>query len=102
MRMDLASNRDAPASAPARAICSFHRDTQGDWFARLTCGHHQHVRHNPPWIDRQWVEHSYGRMVMLGQYLTCIKCASAAPKDALPRPKHNAQHGVPPYLNPSG
>ncbi|MHB1229796.1 MAG: DUF3565 domain-containing protein [Halothiobacillus sp.] len=75
--------------APERAIHSFHRDNHGDWFARLECGHHQHVRHNPPWIDRSWIESSFGRMVMLGQHLTCIKCAVASPQDELLRLDHD-------------
>ena len=72
--------------APPRAICSFHRDTEGHWFARLECGHNQHTRHDPPWINRPWVEHSLGRIAMLGTTLACRKCAEGAPADPTPCP----------------
>ena len=68
---------------PLRAIRSFHRDAEGHWFARLECGHHQHTRHNPPWINRPWVEQSLGRIAMLGSPLACRKCADGAPSDRL-------------------
>src|SRR5689334_11185211 len=27
----------------------FHQDEQGVWVLELSCGHSQHVRHDPPW-----------------------------------------------------
>ncbi|HER34062.1 MAG: DUF3565 domain-containing protein [Halothiobacillaceae bacterium] len=71
---------------PARAIRSFHQDAEAHWFARLECGHNQHTRHDPPWIDRPWVEHSLGRIAMLGSTLPCRKCAERAARDSLPHP----------------
>lgn len=66
------------------AIVSFHRDELGDWFARLACGHHQHTRHQPPWVNRPWVETQTGRQSMIGKKLVCKKCAEGAPKDKIP------------------
>lgn len=74
------------SEAPLRAIRSFHRDAEGHWFARLACGHHQHTRHDPPWIDRAWVVHSLGRIAMLGSTLACRKCAEGAEPDPSPYP----------------
>ncbi|MFT4728722.1 MAG: hypothetical protein ACI9UN_003235 [Granulosicoccus sp.] len=28
-------------------ITGFHQDDKADWVAELSCGHGQHVRHNP-------------------------------------------------------
>jgi len=64
-----------------RRIIGFRRDEQGDWVARLACGHQQHVRHRPPWINRPWVETQAGRDDALGQSLDCVKCDADAPAD---------------------
>lgn len=66
------------------AIVSFHRDELGDWFARLACGHHQHTRHQPPWINRPWIETEAGRRSMVGKALVCKKCAQGLPADDIP------------------
>jgi len=66
------------------AIVSFHRDELGDWFARLACGHHQHMRHQPPWINRPWVETEAGRRSMIEKVLVCKKCAQGLPADPVP------------------
>jgi hypothetical protein len=57
-----------------RRIVGFHLDEVGDWVADLECGHSQHVRHNPPWINRPWVVTEEGRTAVLGQYLNCTEC----------------------------
>ncbi|HZJ82009.1 MAG TPA: DUF3565 domain-containing protein [Guyparkeria sp.] len=72
--------------APLRLIRSFHRDAEGHWFARLECGHHQHTRHNPPWIERPWVVQNHGRAAMLGTPLACRKCADGVGPDPMPHP----------------
>jgi hypothetical protein len=64
-----------------RAITGFHPDDTGDWVAELACGHHQHVRHNPPWINRAWVTTPQGRQSMIGHELSCKKCEAGAPPD---------------------
>lgn len=68
-------------AAPERRIVGFHTDELGDWVAELECGHHQHVRHDPPWINRPWVVTPEGRAQTLGRTLACRKCAQGAPRD---------------------
>lgn len=62
-------------------ITGFHLDVHGDWVAELECRHFQHVRHNPPWIQRPWVMTEEGRAQKMGQTLDCKKCDSKAPPD---------------------
>lgn len=57
-----------------RRITGFHTDEHGDWVADLECGHTQHVRHNPPWVNRPWVVTPHGRAEKLGETLDCRKC----------------------------
>lgn len=57
-----------------RRIVGFHQDEEGHWVAELECGHNQHVRHNPPWINRPWVVTPEGRANALGQTLACRLC----------------------------
>ena len=66
-----------------RAIVGFFQDEAADWVARLACGHHQHVRHNPPWTLRPWVVTPEGRAACLGARLACRKCDQGAPPDAM-------------------
>lgn len=63
-------------------ITGFHLDDEGHWVARLACGHHQHVRHDPPWINRPWTTTPEGRQATLGRPLACKKCDEGAPPDA--------------------
>lgn len=44
-----------------QAIIGFHLDEENHWVAELACGHHQHVRHTPPWQNRPWVITEQGR-----------------------------------------
>lgn len=64
-------------------ITGFHLDEENHWVAELTCGHFQHVRHDPPWVERRWVITEAGRASMLGQRLGCKKCETGAPPDHL-------------------
>ena len=57
-----------------RKIVGYHQDEEGHWVADLECGHTQHVRHNPPWINRPWVTTPEGRAQALGTVLNCLKC----------------------------
>ncbi len=61
-----------------RRIVGFSQDEVGDWKAELECGHTQHVRHNPPWINRPWVTTPEGRARKLGEVLPCKECAGDA------------------------
>lgn len=60
-----------------RRIIGYHTDDRLDWVAELDCGHGQHVRHNPPWVNRPWVESREGRDAMLGIELNCKLCDMA-------------------------
>lgn len=62
-------------------IVGFHLDEDSHWVAELACGHFQHVRHDPPWIERPWVISEAGRASVLGQSLNCKKCDQGAPPD---------------------
>ncbi|MBN2647542.1 MAG: DUF3565 domain-containing protein [Thiotrichales bacterium] len=62
-------------------MVGYHVDEAGDWVAELACGHCQHIRHQPPWINRPWVTTQQGREAMLGQTLVCRKCELGAPRD---------------------
>ena len=61
-------------AAVKRAIAGFHLDGEGDWVADLDCGHGQHVRHRPPFVNRPWVVTGAGREAMLGTGLDCVRC----------------------------
>ena len=57
-----------------RNIVGFYLDAEGDWVARLDCCHGQHVRHQPPFVNRPWVVTQAGREAMLGSTLECVRC----------------------------
>ena len=57
-----------------QAIIGYHQDEQGDWVADLACGHGQHVRHQPPFMNRPWAITTEGRNQHLGTLLNCKKC----------------------------
>jgi hypothetical protein len=60
--------------ANVAVIAGFHQDDEGHWVAELSCGHGQHVRHNPPWQNRPWTQTETGRRARLGERLRCRKC----------------------------
>ncbi len=64
-----------------QAIVGYHLDEENHWVARLACGHYQHVRHQPPFINRPWVLKQETRAAMLGQHLNCIKCEKGVVAD---------------------
>ena len=57
-----------------RLIIALHQDDQGDWVVDLECGHSQHVRHQPPWVERLWVTTPDGRQNRLGSPVDCRQC----------------------------
>ena len=65
-----------------QSITGYHKDEENDWVAQLLCGHFQHVRNNPPFINRPWVTTQAGRCAMLGHELNCKKCDSGEPQDS--------------------
>ena len=64
-------------------MIGYHLDEENHWVAELSCGHFQHVRHDPPWTTRPWVLTEEGRTSMLGYALDCKKCDRHEPKDEL-------------------
>lgn len=62
-------------------INGYHKDEEQDWVAELSCGHFQHVRHKPPFINRPWVTTEKSRLSMIGHQLECVKCDEGAPRD---------------------
>ncbi|CCN35058.1 conserved hypothetical protein [Vibrio nigripulchritudo SO65] len=66
-----------------QSIVGYHKDEFDDWVAELQCGHFQHVRNKPPFINRPWVETETGRDSMLGYKLNCKKCDLGEPKDQI-------------------
>jgi len=58
-----------------RRITGFERDEAGEWIAALDCGHHRHVRHDPPLAERAWVESHGGRAARIGAGIECGRCA---------------------------
>ncbi|MBH9395438.1 DUF3565 domain-containing protein [Pseudomonas aeruginosa] len=59
---------------PSRVI-DFHQDEEGHWVAVLSCGHTQHLRHQPPWQSRAWVLDENARHRQLGRPFRCGWCA---------------------------
>ena len=57
-----------------RKITGYHLDENNDWVADLDCYHGQHVRNNPPFINRPWVDTEEGRNSKLGEILNCVRC----------------------------
>jgi tellurite resistance-related uncharacterized protein len=57
-----------------RPIVGFHLDAESHWVAELSCGHPQHTRHDPPFVDRPWVLTPEGRASQRGAHLECVRC----------------------------
>jgi hypothetical protein len=55
-------------------VIDFYQDEQSHWAARLDCGHSQHVRHDPPWMLREWVTNEEGRAARIGSWMECKRC----------------------------
>ena len=64
-----------------KRIVGYHQDEEMHWVAELECGHDQHVRHQPPWVIRDWVTTIEGRNERLGELLDCKKCETNAARD---------------------
>jgi hypothetical protein len=62
-------------------IIGYDRDDEGHWRAMLACGHYQHVRNDPPLIQRPWVLTDEGRASRIGYDLQCKKCDEEKPAD---------------------
>ena len=55
-------------------IVGFHQDEDGTWIVELSCGHRQHMRHDPPWQNRPWVLTADGRARFVGIQIPCTQC----------------------------
>jgi hypothetical protein len=66
-----------------KPISGYHKDEQDHWVAELNCGHNQHVRHSPPFVNRPWVESQAGRETMIGYELNCVKCDAGTLADRI-------------------
>lgn len=62
-----------------RTITGFEQDEDGHWVALLSCGHRQHVRHKPPFIERPWAVDKVSREAMIGHSIDCPLCDAAKP-----------------------
>ena len=60
-----------------RRIVGFAQDDEGHWVAELECGHRQHMRHRPPFENREWVTTVEGRAPRLGVTVNCRRCDDA-------------------------
>ncbi|WP_152987225.1 DUF3565 domain-containing protein [Pseudomonas sp. TTU2014-080ASC] len=56
-------------------LIDFRQDEEGHWVAVLSCGHTQHLRHQPPWQNRAWVLDETHRKARLGEVFNCGWCA---------------------------
>jgi hypothetical protein len=63
-----------------RQVISFYQDEERHWAARLECGHSQHVRHDPPWMVREWVTNETSRAARIGSWMECKKCGETNSK----------------------
>jgi len=59
-----------------KKITSFYRDQEGEWVAKLECGHSQYVRHDPPKSVRPWMNDDDQRKQLIGTSINCIACES--------------------------
>lgn len=66
-----------------RAITAYHQDDVPEWVAELACGHHQHVRHRPPFQLRPWIIEEPDRAARLGSPLDCPLCDRAEMPEGL-------------------
>jgi hypothetical protein len=64
-------------------ITGFHQDEDGHWVVELSCGHTQHLRHQPPWQSRAWVMDPLQRLEKIGQCFACGWCAQGSVSDNL-------------------
>ncbi|MFP5425838.1 MAG: DUF3565 domain-containing protein [Gammaproteobacteria bacterium] len=75
--------RTARDGRPVSRVTGFHQDEEGHWVVDLSCGHTQHLRHQPPWQARPWVLDAALREQRIGQLFDCGWCAQGADSDTL-------------------
>jgi tellurite methyltransferase len=57
-----------------RTLDHLERDGDGNWIARLDCGHSLPVRHDPPGVEQPWLLDEQGRAAAIGIVLDCGPC----------------------------
>ena len=67
---------DKPIQGGKVRILDFRQDEEQHWVAILSCGHTQHLRHQPPWQNRQWVLDPQRRNAIIGRPFACGWCAA--------------------------
>ncbi|WP_207885965.1 DUF3565 domain-containing protein [Pseudomonas sp. 30_B] len=72
---------DGRDNADAPRLLDFHQDEDGYWVAVLSCGHTQHLRHQPPWQSRPWVLDPQQRQAQIGRPFPCGWCAKEQNSD---------------------
>ncbi|WP_200868049.1 DUF3565 domain-containing protein [Pseudomonas syringae] len=76
-------NSDRRAQLENSTVVDFRQDEDRHWVAVLSCGHTQHLRHQPPWQSRAWVLDPVRRQQKIGQGFHCGWCAKAPDNDSL-------------------
>jgi len=79
-------NSDRRPNLQNPTVVDFRQDEDGHWVVVLSCGHTQHVRHQPPWQSRAWVLDPAQRQKKIGESFHCGWCAQASVNDNL-RPR---------------
>ncbi|MNF90086.1 hypothetical protein D3C84_726390 [compost metagenome] len=64
-------------------LVGYRQDEDGHWVAVLSCGHTQHLRHQPPWQSRAWVLDPALRAAQLGRFFPCGWCAQGLAPDSI-------------------
>jgi hypothetical protein len=64
-----------------QAITGYLQDDAGHWVAKLDCGHHEQMRHDPPTANNAWVLTHKGRNDKVGVVMICKKCIAGTPPD---------------------
>jgi hypothetical protein len=65
---------DGRLSSGCVRLLDLRQDEDGHWLAVLSCGHTQHLRHQPPWQNRAWVLDPQQRREQLGRPFDCGWC----------------------------
>ncbi|WP_438308032.1 DUF3565 domain-containing protein [Pseudomonas guariconensis] len=77
--------RPSDIERPVSRVTGFHQDEDGHWVVELSCGHTQHLRHQPPWQARPWVLDAQERERRIGQVFAYGWCAQGTDSDTLGR-----------------
>ncbi|NWD25938.1 DUF3565 domain-containing protein [Pseudomonas yamanorum] len=76
-------NPDGRGRTTDPTVVRFHQDEDQHWVVELSCGHTQHLRHQPPWQSRAWVTDPAQRLEKIGQPFACGWCAQGPVSDNL-------------------